>query len=300
MMGDDVVPPVQIASHEIGPGRPCFLVAEIGINHNGDLDAALALIDAAVDAGCDAVKFQKRTVDVVYSPEELARPRMSPFGNTAGDLKRGLEFEGEQYRRIDAHCRDVGIIWFASCWDEASVDFVADFEPPCYKVSSASLTDTRLLERHRETGRPLLVSTGMSSLEEIDRAVAALGSGDLILLHTTSTYPAALSELNLRVMLTLGDRYGVPVGYSGHEVGLAPTLAARALGACVVERHLTLDRATWGSDHAASIEPHGFKRLARDIRAIETSMGDGTKRVYASEVAVRTKLRRVGRSDHAQ
>jgi N-acetylneuraminate synthase len=286
--------PVVIAGFEIGPADPPFIVAEIGINHNGSLDLARQLIEAAAAAGCHAVKFQKRTVDRVYSAADLAQPRESPFGPTNGDLKRGLEFGLEEYLEIDRLCRDAGLLWFASCWDEAAVDFIEPFDPPCYKIASPSLTDHDLLRRHRRTGRPLLVSTGMSTLDEIDAAVAVLGRDALVLMHCTSTYPSAPAELNLRAIPQLARRYGVPIGYSGHEVGLATTVAAVVLGAAVVERHLTLDRAMWGSDQAASVEPQGFARLVRDIAAVQLALGDGVKRVYDSEVAVMRKLRRVG------
>jgi N-acetylneuraminate synthase len=285
---------VTIAGRTVGPGQPCFVVAEIGINHNGDVDLAKRLIDAAVDSGADAVKFQKRTVDVVYTPEELSRPRESPFGETNGDLKRGLEFGEQEYAAIDAYCRERGILWFASAWDEASVDFVEAFDPPCWKIASASLTDDELLRHHRATGRPIVASTGMSTIEQIDHAVEVLGDGELVLLHTTSTYPSAIDELNLSVIDSLRERYGVPVGYSGHEVGLAPSVAAAAMGAVMVERHLTLDRASWGSDQAASVEPQGFARMVRDIRTVESAKGDGVKRVYDSERPIIEKLRRVG------
>ena len=285
---------VDIAGRRVGYDEPSFVVAEIGINHNGDLGLARKLISAAVTAGCDAVKFQKRTVDVVYSAEELERPRESPFGTTNGDLKRGLEFDEEAFAAIDEYCRMLGIMWFSSCWDEASVDFIEQFDPPCYKIASASLTDDDLLRHHRQYGRPIILSTGMSELEEIDHAVEVLGTDDLILLHATSTYPSQPAELNLRAIATLRERYGVPVGYSGHEVGLSTTVAARALGACMIERHITLDRAMWGSDQAASVEPFGFQRLVRDIRAVESALGDGVKVVYDSEIPVQEKLRRVG------
>jgi N-acetylneuraminate synthase len=291
--GRSMPEPVRIADRLVGPGQPVFVIAEIGINHNGDVDVARRLIEAASAAGCDAVKFQKRTIDVVYSAEELGRARESPFGDTNGDLKRGLELDEEAYRAIDARCSEHGLLWSASCWDEASVDFIGAFEPPFFKIASATLTDTDLLRHHRRYGRPIILSTGMSTLEEIDTAVEALGTDDLILLHTTSTYPSAVDELGLRTMSTLADRYGVPVGYSGHEVGLAPSVAAAALGACVVERHITLDRAMWGSDQAASVEPGGFQRLVRDIRVVERALGDGIKRVHDTELPVREKLRRV-------
>ncbi len=284
---------IKIGKDVVGNGHPCYVIAEIGINHNGDVELAKKLIDAAEAAGCNAVKFQKRTVDVVYTREELAKPRESPFGQTNGDLKRGLELDLAAYREIDAYCREMDMPWFASCWDEASVDFIAQFNPPCYKIASASLTDDNLLRHHRTKRKPIILSTGMSTLEQIDHAVAVLGKDDLILLHSTSTYPANYEELNLRCIPVLQKRYGVPVGYSGHETGLPSSEAAVALGACVVERHITLDRAMWGSDHAASLEPNGITRLMRDIRLIETSLGDGIKRVYEREQPILKKLRRV-------
>lgn len=285
---------VEIAGRRIGAGEPAYFVAEIGINHNGDLATARKLVAAAAAAGCEAVKFQKRTVDVVYSAEELARPRESPFGDTNGALKYGLEFGVDEFRAIDEYCRTLGVVWFASCWDEGSVDFMEQFDPPCYKIASASLTDDALLRHHRETGRPIILSTGMSDLAEIDHAVAVLGTDDLIVLHATSTYPSSPEELDLAVIATLRERYGVPVGYSGHEVGLATTLAACVLGACMVERHITLDRAMWGSDQAASVEPLGMQRIVRDVRVVESAMGEGVKRVFESEIPIREKLRRVG------
>ena len=284
---------VRVGRRVVGPGQPVFVVAEIGINHNGDVDLAKKLVGAAVAAGCDAVKFQKRTVDLVYTAEELARPRESPFGSTNGDLKRGLELDRDAYLAIDRECRRLGIQWFASCWDQPSVDFIEGFDPPCYKIASACLTDDTLLRYAKAKGRPILLSTGMSSREQIDRAVDLVGREALVLLHCTSAYPSRVEELNLRVIPWLSERYGVPVGYSGHEVGLSTTLAAVALGACMVERHLTLDRAMPGSDHAASVEPQGFARLVKDVRAITRALGDGVKRVYDSELSTRDKLRRV-------
>lgn len=285
---------VKIGTKTVGDGLPCYVIAEIGINHNGDVGLACSLIDIAVQSGCDAVKFQKRTVDVVYSAEELAKPRDTPFGSTNGDLKRGLEFGEKEYEQIDAHCEEKGIPWFASCWDEAAVDFVEVYEPPCYKIASASLTDDNLLRHTRSKGKPIMLSTGMSSHDEIHHAVQILGKNDLILLHSCSTYPAYYEELNLRVIPVLRQQYGVPVGYSGHETGIASSVAAVALGACAVERHITTDRSLWGSDQAASLEPSGITRLVRDIRLIETAMGDGVKRVLERELPVMQKLRRVG------
>jgi N-acetylneuraminate synthase len=290
------LPEVRLGSKVVGPGKPCYVIAEIGINHNGDIDIAKKLINVASGAGCDAVKFQKRTIEVVYSREELAKPRESPFGETNGDLKHGLEFGLEEYQEIDRYCREVKIDWFASCWDEASVDFIAQFKVPCFKIASASLTDDNLLRHTRKVGKPVLLSTGMSTVKEVDHAVEVLGKQELILLHACSTYPAYYEELNLHVIEVLRDRYGVPVGYSGHETGLASSVAASVLGSCVVERHITLDRSMWGSDHAASLEPNGITRLIRDIRLIEKSMGDGIKRVLEREQPIMKKLRRVGAS----
>ena len=285
---------LKLGNKLVGDGQPCYIIAEIGINHNGDLDIAKRLISVAVAAGCDAVKFQKRTVDIVYTSEELAKPRENPFGNTNGDLKRGLEFTQEDYEDIDVYCKAVKIPWFASCWDEDSVDFISQFDVPCYKIASASLTDDRLLRHTKATGKPIILSTGMSTVEEIDHAVEVLGSGNLLLLHACSTYPANYDELNLRAIPTLRERYDVPVGYSGHETGIPSSVAAAVLGACCIERHVTLDRAMWGSDQAASLEPNGITRLVRDVRLIEQSMGDGVKRVYEREIPIIKKLRRVG------
>jgi N-acetylneuraminate synthase len=285
---------VKIGHQLIGDGHPCYLIGEIGINHNGNLDVAKNLVATAKNAGWNAVKFQKRTIDIVYTAEELAKPRENPFGPTNGDLKRGLEFGVEQYRKINEFCQETEIPWFASCWDEPSVDFVEQFPVPAYKIASASLTDDALLQRTKKTGKPIMLSTGMSTFEEIDHAVEVLGKENLILIHTCSAYPSFYPELNLHLIPELRKRYGVLVGYSGHETGIPSSVAAAAIGACVVERHITLDRSMWGSDQAASLEPSGITRLARDIRLVEQSMGDGVKRVGEREIAVMKKLRRVG------
>ena len=285
---------VQIGNRQVGDGQPCYIVAEIGINHNGDIDLARKLIDLAVVAGCNAVKFQKRTIEVVYSAEELAKPRDNPFGVTNGDLKRALEFDFEEYREIDRYCAAKGIPWFASPWDEQSVDFIDQFNVPCHKVASACLTDEGLLRHIRSKGRPVILSTGMSTLEQVDHALEVLGKDDLILLHSCSTYPAYYEELNLRVIPMMRQRYDISIGYSGHETGIASSVAAAALGACMVERHITLDRSMWGSDHAASLGPNGILRVVHDIRLVETSMGDGIKRVIEREMPILKKLRRVG------
>ena len=285
---------VTIAGRIVGDNHPCYVVAEIGINHNGDLGLARRLIDVAVASGCNAVKFQKRTIDVVYAAAELERPRESPFGTTNGELKRALEFSKEQYAEIDAYCRDKGIVWFASPWDEASVDFLEQFKVPCHKVASASLTDDKLLRHMRATKKPIILSTGMSTMAQVDHAVEVLGRENLVILHVASTYPATYDELNLKVIPVLAARFKVPVGYSGHETGISSSVAAVALGASMVERHLTLDRAMWGSDQAASLEPNGMQRLLRDIRLVETAMGDGQKRLLDREKPIMEKLRRVG------
>lgn len=284
---------VKIGKKWAGDGYPCYVIAEIGINHNGSLDIAKRLIDVAVISGCDAVKFQKRTVNVVYTSEELAKPRENPFGLTNGDLKRGLEFDLAQYLDIDKYCNERGIDWFASCWDEGAVDFIEQFNPVCYKIASACLTDDNLLRHHRKHNRPIILSTGMADLALIKHAVETLGKDNLILLHCTSTYPSKPEELNLKGIITLKQKFpDIPVGYSGHEVGLATTYAAVALGACVIERHITLDRAMWGSDQAASVEPQGFMRMVRDIRSIESAMGDGVIKIYETEKPIIKKLRR--------
>ena len=284
---------MEIGGKTLGDGYPCYIVAEIGINHNGSMENAFNLIDLAKSSGCDAVKFQKRTIDIVYTPEELARPRENPFGPTNGDLKRGLEFGFDEYMKIDKYCKEKEIDWFASCWDKTSVDFIEQFNPPCYKIASASLTDVELLRYHRKFGKPLILSTGMSTMEQIEHAVEVLGTENLTICHSTSTYPAKPEELNLDVILNLRKRYDVPIGYSGHEVGVPTSYAAVVLGACMVERHITLDRALWGSDQAASLEPLGIKRLVECIRALAIARGDGVKRVYPSEFPIIKKLRKV-------
>lgn len=285
---------VAIGGRKIGDQHPAYGIAEIGINHNGSLDIAKQLIDVAVECGCDAVKFQKRTVDVVYSPEELAKPRDNPFGQTNGDLKRGLEFGHEEYAEIDSYCKEKAIVWFASCWDEGALEFIEQFNPPCYKIASASLTDDNLLREHKKYRKPLILSTGMADMPLIEHAIEVLGTENIIITHCTSTYPSTPEELNLKGILTLKKRYpDVPIGYSGHEIGLSTTLAAAVMGACLIERHITLDRSMWGSDQAASVEPQGFKRLMRDIRTVEEAMSDGVIKIYDSEKPIIKKLRRI-------
>jgi len=289
-MGDKTV---LIGNSKVGDNQPCYLIAEIGINHNGNVNIAKELIKRASYAGWDAVKFQKRTIQVVYTEKELATPRESPFGDTNGDLKQALEFGNEEYKEIARYCREIGIDWFASCWDEGAVDFIEQFNPIAYKIPSACITNTKLLAHHKKYNRPIILSTGMSDYAIIDRAVQILGKENLIILHCTSTYPSAVEELNLRAIDTLKKRYRVPIGYSGHEVGVYTSYAAAVLGACIVERHITLDRAMWGSDHAASLEANGFIRLAEDVKLLPVVMGDGEKRIYDSEVRIAAKLRRI-------
>lgn len=286
---------VRLGDRLVGDGCPAYIIAEIGINHNGSLDVAKRLIDSAVRAGCDAVKFQKRTPEKCVPYDQWNLERETPWGRmTYIDYRRKVEFGRDEYREIDDYCREFGIDWFASPWDEEAVEFLEDFNPVCYKAASASLTDHALLRAMRGTGRPIIISTGMSTMEEIDMAVEVLGTDNLLIAHATSTYPCPPHELNLRMIETLQGKFpGVPVGYSGHETGLATTWAAVAMGATFIERHITLDRAMWGSDQAASVEPGGLDRLVKDIRDIELAMGDGIKRVYESELGPRAKLRRV-------
>jgi N-acetylneuraminate synthase len=284
---------MKIGKNEIGSGTPAFIIAEIGINHNGDIEIAKKLIASAKRVGCDAVKFQKRTVDVVYTPQELAVSRKTPFGETNGDLKRGLELSLEAYTEINRVCAETGILWSASPWDEASVDFLAQFNLAFYKVAAASLTDAGLLQRIKALGKPVIMSTGMSEPCEIDKAVALLNKENLILLHCVSQYPAELANINLRAMLTLRERYNTLVGYSGHELDTVVSVAAVAMGACVIERHFTLDRTMWGSDHKASIEPAEMEALVKSVRMVELAMGERELRCLSAEVPVRDKLRRV-------
>jgi N-acetylneuraminate synthase len=285
--------PVDIGGRLVGDGHPVYVVAEIGINHNGDVEIAKQLVDVALEARCDAVKLQKRTPELCIPPEQRGVPRETPWGViTYLEYRRRLELGDDEYTEIDRHCRARGIPWFASCWDQPSVDFIERFSPPCHKVASASLTDHALLARVAASGRAVVLSTGMSTIDEIRAAVEHLPRDRLVLTHSTSTYPCRPDELNLRAIATLRDAFAVPVGYSGHEVGLQTTVAAVALGACLVERHVTLDRALWGTDQAASVEPSGLVRLVRDIRVVEAALGDGVKRVHDSEVASRARLRR--------
>ncbi|MBI3074748.1 MAG: N-acetylneuraminate synthase family protein [Parcubacteria group bacterium] len=311
---------ISIGGKVIGVGASVFVIGEIGINHNGDMSITKKLIDMAKVAGCDAVKFQKRTIPIVYSKEELEKPREVPeiilstavkrrrvlpqtcitrlvksgfMQTTNGDLKYALEFTFGEYKEIDRYCKERGVLWFASPWDEESVNFLERFNVPFYKIASASLTDDGLLRHIKKTKKPVILSTGMSTMEEITRAVSILGTGNLVLLHTVSTYPSEYGDINLSVIKTLQKKFpGVPIGYSGHEKGISITLAAVAMGACVVERHITLDRTMWGSDQSASLEPHALSMLVRDIRLFERARGDGVKRVAKGELPIKEKLRR--------
>lgn len=283
---------LELLGRPVGDGHPVYVIAEIGINHNGDMDITKRLIDVAKSCGCDAVKFQKRNPEKCVPADQRSRMRETPWGYISYmDYRYKVEFTLEQYQQIDNYCRAQKVQWFVSCWDPDSVDFMMQFKTPCIKIPSASLTDKELLESVKASGVPVMLSTGMSNVAQIEAAVKLLGTERLLLAHATSTYPCPKEELNLRAIPVLQAKYDCPIGYSGHEVGLATTVAAVALGATFVERHITLDRAMWGSDQAASIEPGGFRRLVKDIRSIEAALGDGVKQVYPSEVAAASRLR---------
>jgi N-acetylneuraminate synthase len=285
---------INIGEKFIGDGHPTYIIAEIGINHNGDLKIAKQMIDAAIHAGVDAVKFQKRTPEVSTPVEQQKQMRETPWGYiTYLEYRHKIEFGEDEYREIDRYCKAKGITWFASAWDIEAVDFLDRFNTPVYKIPSACLTDRDLLLYIRKTGRPIILSTGMSTMEQIKAAVDNIGTDNVLFTHCTSTYPCDPEELNLRMIPTLRNEFPCPIGYSGHEVGLVPSAIAVALGACLVERHLTIDRAMWGSDQAASVEPAGFERLVKYIRVTEASLGDGVKRVYDSEMPSLKRLRRV-------
>ncbi len=285
---------ISIGNTTLGPNEPVYIVGEIGINHNGQLEIAKSLIEIAADAGCDAVKFQKRTPEVCVPINQRDQIRSTPWGDMSYlDYRHRLEFDRQEYAEIDKFCKQLDIAWFASCWDIDSVDFIELFEPPCYKIASACLTDDDMLRYTASLGRPIVLSTGMSEMKQIRHAVDLCNKDNLLIAHTTSTYPCNADEVNLRMLDTLASEFGCPIGYSGHEVGLQISIASVAKGACFLERHITLDRTMWGTDQAASVEPDGLKRLVRDVRTVETAMGDGIKRVYASEEPILRKLRRV-------
>ncbi len=286
---------IKFGNRMMGDGHPAYIIAEVGINHNGDLDIAKKIIDAAVHAGADAVKFQKRTPDVSTPLDQQKQMRETPWGYiTYLDYRYKVEFNEEQYREIDRYCQEKKIDWMVSVWDESSVDFMEKFDTPAYKVPSASLTDHNLLKYVRKTGKPVIISTGMSTMKQIHKGVNAVGGDNLVIMHCTSTYPCEPEELNLRMIETLRKEFpNNPIGYSGHEVGLVPSAVAIALGASSIERHITLDRAMWGSDQAASVEPWGFETLVKYLRVTEAALGDGVKKVYESEKGSMKKLRRV-------
>jgi N-acetylneuraminate synthase len=285
---------IMLGNRTIGEGHPTFIVAEIGINHNGSLEIAKNLIDMAVKSGVDAVKLQKRTPELCVPPDQQKHMRETPWGYiTYLEYRYKVEFGLNEYREIDRYCKQKNMPWFASVWDEPAVDFLQQFNPICYKIPSASLTDNQLLLHARQTGMPIILSTGMSTMQQIKAAVKVLGEDNMLITHATSTYPCDPNELNLKMIRTLSQTFSCPIGYSGHEVGLIPTVVAVSMGACLVERHITLDRAMWGSDQAASVEPGGMERLVKYIRVTEQALGDGVKRVYDSEVPSLRRLRRV-------
>ena len=284
---------VKLGNRLVGDGHPVYIVAEIGINHNGELGIAKQLIDSAVEAGCDAVKFQKRTPELCVPLEQRDKMRHTPWGYISYmEYRKQVEFGQDEFSEITEYCHLNKIDWIASAWDEPSVDFLEQFDPILHKAPSASLTDTALLKNMRQQNRPIILSTGMSETDQIQAAVDLIGTEDLILAHCTSTYPCPPEELNLNMIQTLREKYPCPIGYSGHEVGLPTTIAAVTLGACVIERHITLDRAMWGSDQAASVEPGGIRKLVKYIRVVEEALGDGVKTVYESERPSLEKLRR--------
>lgn len=285
---------IQIGDRNVGNGQPTYIIAEIGINHNGSLEIAKKLIDSASSSGCDAVKFQKRTPRLCVPAQQQGVMKQTPWGTmTYLEYRDRVELHETEYREIDRYCKEKGIMWFASCWDEPSVDFLEQFSPVCHKVCSAALTNDNLLRCLNVTGRPIILSTGMSTMAEIRHAVSLLDQDRLLIAHCTSSYACRPEELNLNMIKTLRREFNCPIGYSGHELGLITTCAAVAIGASFVERHITLDRDMWGNDQRASLEPSDFRRLVKDIREIEKALGDGTKHVYESEQAALLKLRKI-------
>ena len=284
---------IKLGDRMVGDGHPTYIVAEVGINHNGSVQSAKDLIKAAVEAGVDAVKFQKRTPEICVPDHQKSQMRDTPWGYISYlEYRYKVEFDRAEYEEIDAYCKAMGIDWLASAWDGPSLEFMEAFSPPAHKVPSALLTDHQLLRAIKQTGRPVILSTGMSTMAEIEEAVALLDTDNLLICHTTSSYPCPPEELNLKMIKTLEEKFSCPIGYSGHEVGLVPSALAVAMGASLVERHVTLDRAMWGSDQAASVEPHGVRTLVKYIRVTEKAMGDGKKQVYESEQSSLKKLRR--------
>ena len=287
------IKPVKIGNKLVGPGNPCYVIAEIGINHNGDFEIAKQLIQMSAEAGCDAVKFQKRTPELCVPLDQRNVMRETPWGQmTYMDYRYKVEFDEKQYQELADFAAKFDVHLFASPWDVESVDFLVKMKHPVIKIPSASITDIELLEKIASTGLPVIMSTGMSTMDQIDKAVSVLNKENLLIAHSTSAYPCDPAELNLKMIPVLQDRYQVPIGYSGHETGLQTTVAAVTLGACFVERHVTLDRAMWGSDQSASVEPPGVQRLVRDIRTVESALGDGIKKVYESELKPISRLRK--------
>ena len=285
---------IQVGHKTIGGDFPVFIVAEIGINHNGDIDLAKKLIDVALIAGCDAVKFQKRDPAEAVPEEYKNVQRETPWGiMTYLEYREKVEFGREEYNEINEYCRDKGILWTASPWDITSIEFLEQYDPFFYKIPSALITNKEYLVHIKRTNRPLVVSTGMADIQVVKRVVDLLGEQNIVLLHTVSTYPAQAKDINLNVMKTYQRLFECPVGYSGHEVGLQITLAAVAMGAKVIERHITLDRSLWGTDQAASVEPVGLIRLVRDIRIIEEALGSTAKKFLSTEREVEKRLRKV-------
>ena len=288
------MPEFQIEDRWVGDGHPAFIIAEIGTNHMGQPEIAHQLIDTAALCNVDAVKFQKRNVDRILTHEGLNAPYTGPhsFGPTYGEHRRVLEFSLEVFQDLKRHAEKKGLVFLASGWDEESVDLLDDLAVPAFKVASGDLTNHPLLEHTVRKGKPVVLSTGMSTLEEVDESVAVLRRFDVpfALLQCTSTYPCQFNEINLRVMQTFRERYDCVVGYSGHELGIAIPPVAVALGARIIERHFTMDRTWKGNDQAASLEPQGLRKMVRDIRKVEEAMGDGQKHIYESEIPVRHKL----------
>jgi N-acetylneuraminate synthase len=270
-----------------------FIVAEVGINHNGSMSICKELIDVAVDSGCDAVKFQKRDINEVYTQEFLDSHRESPWGTTQREQKMGLEFDADEYQKIESYCKKKNIEWFASAWDVNSQKFLRQFNSKYNKVASAMIVHTELLKEIASEGKHTFISTGMTTYEDIDKAVDIFKKANcpFELMHTVSTYPMKDEDANLNMIITLRDRYQCDVGYSGHEVGLAVSYAAAALNITSLERHITLDRAMYGSDQSASVEQGGFQNLVGAVRKIEKAMGDGVKRVYEAEAPIAENLR---------
>ena len=284
---------IDFGQKKIGSSQKVFITAEIGINHNGDLNLAKNLIEVAAEAGADAVKFQKRTPSICVPDDQKNIMRETPWGYISYlEYRENMEFDNDQYLELGNYANSLGLEIFASPWDVPSLEFLTRLGHPGIKIASACLTDLDLLQAAVNTRLPIIASTGMSTILEIDTAMEILNNSKVVLCHTTSSYPCQNEELNLRMIQTLNSRYGALIGYSGHEVGLAPSLAAVAIGAVFLERHITLDRSMWGTDQSASIEPLGFAKLVRDVRAIEIAMGDGIKKLYESELQPRKKLRR--------